>query len=272
MNTHPPHTTPEPQSPPQPIDLGPLILTTRAQSWWTALLVLPSLLLIVPLCFALFIPSVSIEVKLFIFAPVLIVWIVVFGIGAVGLFTHLDFHLHAVNIRRSSSIVRTIPYADCSSFKFATIKTYVYAVPTPTILMFSLRYRFFRGIHFQRFAGRPTPSHCTFPPMSNLDPARDVIAAGMAKRMLVQLHQGHPVKWTKSLTLLPDAIAYKPLIGRSYTIAYSDMRLRTQGLALFITTTRNNHDEIAVALDESNGWPGFALLIQLVDRAQTPRE
>jgi hypothetical protein len=39
-------------------------------------------------------------------------------------------------------------------------------------------------------------------------------------------------------------------------------------LGLFITTTKNNHDETAIALDEANGWPGYVLLLQLIDQAQ----
>ena len=90
----------------------------------------------------------------------------------------------------------------------------------------------------------------------------------MAKRMLDQLKQGTPLKWTRSITLHQHELVYKPIIGRSYTIAYSDMRLQTRGLGLFITTTKNNHDETAIALDEANGWPGYVLLLQLIDQAQ----
>lgn len=269
MNTHPPHTTPTSQPPQQTDDLGPLILTTRAQSWRMVLLALPILLVTAPLFLLFFVPHVSIEIKLFVLTPVLIVWILVTALGLIGLFTHLDFHLHAVNVRRGSSIARTIPYADCSSFKFAVVQSKVNGIPLPPVLLFSLRYRLLRGISFQRFPGRPTTSSSPFPPMSKLDPARDVIAAGMARSMYNRLKNAQPVPWVSGLSFQPDGLLHKPLIGRSRLIPYATVRLIAAGPALIITSDDAPTNRINVPLDRTNAWPGFALLHQLVRKARS---
>jgi hypothetical protein len=165
-----------------------------------------------------------------------------------------------VHERGISDTKVAIPFEQIESYSFVVQNMLAAGIHTQTLVTF----------HFvPSFPAGRLQFHFSFQEKRNIDPAIDVahdhITASLAARMLNELRNGRPVKWTKALTLRPEGLEYPGPGGAIKTARYSNINDPVAESFLVINkvrlTARDTNAVFAtLAPDELNFYPGMLVL------------
>lgn len=260
-----PPTPPTPATPPIPPDLGPLLGTQPLASTRRQFVTLAGAILLLIFAAMLFSDVKGTTPFIVPFVP-LIPAILLTRLFISRLDTHVDFHLHALRLRRGSTTRRTIPYTDITHFQYHTYSPSLKldsASPLPIRLRITTR----DGFRFTIRSPRLAPSfRATLPHLAHLDYAREIIAAIMSNALHAQYTQTQRADWTTRLRFENTDLVYKPLFGQERRIPISSATA-TLHEGFRVSITNPQHQEpvpfCTISPNHPHLWSGMALLVRL---------
>lgn len=182
----------------------------------------------------------------------------------------IDFGTHGLQIRIAHRVTRTLLYADVQQLLYFPMNIRTHGISMGTSVILRIKPRSGAPFAFHRMNPPPSTSPTLLPPLSMLDPVRDLIASSLAQRMFQTWQSQGRIDWTKRLAFVGSTLTYKPILGSPRTLPLHDCEVVPSPWSITLLSRSTQKKFLEFPTTEPNTWPGLVLLLRLRSN-QPPR-
>lgn len=259
---------PQPNPRPHPPDIGTVIASHRPAGLVSLILTWIVVLALAPIIAIPFLFSLSWWFATLIALQILAFWLFLVWLTLRETRKTIDFGTHGLQVRIGDRVARTLMYADVHQLTYFPMTVRSHGVTIGTSVILRIKPHIGPAFAFHRLNPPASTSPSPLPPLSMLDPVRDLIAGAQAQRMfLAWQSQGH-IDWTKRLIFYGYTLNYKPLLGSIRRLPLHDCVVVPSPWSITLISHSTQKKFLEFPTTEPNTWAGLVLLLRLLnDRA-----
>lgn len=256
--------TPHPVDP-ATSDIGAVIASQRPAGLLSLVITWIAVLAVAPIVGVPFLFSLAWWIASLIALQLLAFWLFLLWLTLRESRKTIDFGTSGLQVRVGDRVVRSLLYCDVHQLLYFPMKLQTHGVPLGTSVVLRIKPRKGAAFAFHRLNPPVSDTPSPLPPISMLDPVRDLIASELAQSMFQTWQTHGHIEWTKRLIFHGSSLTYKPILGQLRRLPLHDCEVVPSPWSITLLSRSTQKKFVEFPTSEPNTWPGLVLLLRLLN-------